>query len=266
MARPTRTARSGSSSWDNRGPEDRHHVVADVLVHGAAVANDLLLRAVAAPGRRSTSRPRGPCARRSPCSREVGEQHRCLAALLRQSAGPGRAPRRRADARELAAEQPSALSGRGRLGRYAGRGGGLRRRPGRGRHHARSAGPKRRPALDAELRPGRVLGTAGRTARGQRRPARHAEASPLGVFRAAARASSSGHVTNDTDSREALCEIRHSSSPSVAGAVRLRYPGASDTCPTKKEPRIDPHPSPRRDSGARLRPSCRRGGVRRRRR
>src|SRR4029453_5576682 len=100
-----------------------------------------------------------------------------------------------------------------------------------GRHHARSAGPKRRPALDAELRAGRVLGTAGRTARGQRRPTRHAEASSLGVFRATARASSSSHVTNDTDSWEGLCEIRHSSSPSEGSATLAR----PSTCPTKKE-------------------------------
>ena len=53
----------------HRRAEDRHHVVADVLVDGAAVALDLVAEAQQRAVHERLHRPRGPCARRRRCSR-----------------------------------------------------------------------------------------------------------------------------------------------------------------------------------------------------
>ena len=95
----------------DRRTEHRHHVVADVLVDGAAVADDLLPEPAQRPvdDRLHGLGVHALGDRR--VAEQVGEQHRRLAALLRQTAG-GRAPGGRGNARELAAEQRAAAEAR----------------------------------------------------------------------------------------------------------------------------------------------------------
>jgi hypothetical protein len=101
----------------DRGTKDRHHVVADVLVHAAAVANNLLPEAAKGPVHDRLHGLGVHALGDRRVAEQVGEQHRCLAALLRQSTSAGRAPSRGGDAWELAAEQPSTLGRMGRLAR-----------------------------------------------------------------------------------------------------------------------------------------------------
>ena len=147
----------------DRGAEDGHHVVADVLVDRAAEADRPPRRAGAACGRASTSPPRGPCARRRRCSRRG----------RRRGRRPGAAPRAGVSARRAAA--------------------GAGRRP----------APARPPASTAVPHSMQNLAPAGTSAPqlGQRRSsacaAGHAEAGALRVLGAAAGAE---HVPKRTAS------------------------------------------------------------------
>ena len=128
----------------DRRAEDRHHVVADVLVDGAAVALDLLAEphqhavdsALTASGsmRSATGGVAG----------QVGEQDGDLAALLGQPLRPDAGAGAPACVERLAAVHAEA-----RLGR-------------RGRAAAGAAVLERSPAGHAEARPGGVLGPARR--------------------------------------------------------------------------------------------------------
>ena len=72
------------------GAEDRHHVVADVLVHAAAVADDLLSEASQRPVHDRLHGLGVHALGDRRVAGQVGEQDRCLAALLRQRAGAWR--------------------------------------------------------------------------------------------------------------------------------------------------------------------------------
>ena len=129
IARPARTARSGSSSWATGAPNTRHDVVADVLVDRAAVAARPPAQAGAARGRRSTSRASGSMPLGDGrVAGEVGEQDRRLAPLLGQRATTG--PPAAGLGGDPATEEPRALAARLRGRLRWGRGGRRRRRHG----------------------------------------------------------------------------------------------------------------------------------------
>ena len=132
----------------DRRAEDRHHVVADVLVDRAAVALDLLRRGGAARGRRATSPPPGPSARRTPCSRTGRRTGRSPGGAPR-AGRPGADRRGGRSRRGVASSAVAAAHAEARLG-----GAGVPQL-GQRRSSARAAG-------HAEARPGRILGSAGR--------------------------------------------------------------------------------------------------------
>ena len=223
----------------DRGAEDRHHVVADVLVHPAAVAHDLLTRGVAAPGPRSTSRPRGPCARRPPCSR-TGRRTAPL-----PCGAPPAERRRRASPRPV---RPRPGAGR-RTALRAGRAGaalGLLPRAGREAAASSPAGapprPIRRPRAPSRTRcrtwrpAGSRRRSSGSSATASRRTTCRTEPSRD------SRCRSWGKLLRPRDERYAfvatgLCEIRHGERRSANGEQTsrpiksVRYPGASDRAP-----------------------------------
>ena len=195
IARPARTARSGSSSWATGAPNTAITLSPMYLSTRAAVAHHLLAEALEGPVDERLHRLRIHALGNRRVAGEIGEQHRRLAALLGKGARGERAPGRRA----LGTCPPNSPPRAGARGWGADGLGGA----GRGGGGAAAAGPwpRARPALDAELRAGRALDAAARTPRRQLGATGHAEASPLGVLGAAAGTDPSAHVRNDTYSR-----------------------------------------------------------------
>ena len=133
--------------------EDRHHVVADVLVHPAAVALHLLAEPAQAALHEALHRLGVHRLGHSRVARQVGEHHRDLAPLLRQR------ERARLDNRR---------SGRRRF-------------------------LHRRAAVHAEARLGRQLGAANAAATLERAATGHAEARTFGVLVRTARTGLARH-------------------------------------------------------------------------
>ncbi len=196
-------------------------------------------RGVAAPGPRSTSRPRGPCARRPPCSR-TGRRTAPL-----PCGAPPAERRRRASPRPV---RPRPGAGR-RTALRAGREGpppGLLPRAGREPAASSPAGAPPRPIRLPRAR----SRTRCRTLRPAGSRCRRSDSSPTASRRMTCRSEPSrdsqfrsrGKLLRPRDERYAfvatgLCEIRHGEAaldngdrrPGPSGGVR--YPGASDRCP-----------------------------------
>jgi hypothetical protein len=156
------------------GAEDRHHVVADVLVHPAAVVLDFLPQTPKRPVDQALDRLGIHALRDRGVAGEVGEQNGDLPPLLRK-AGGGAGPGARRDLR---------------------RGLGLAVGSRRARVHGGAAG-------HAELRLRRGDRVAGGAAALEPRPAGHAKSGLRGVLGSAvlAEASSHGQSITDTSSR-----------------------------------------------------------------
>ena len=179
----------------DRGAEDRHHVVADVLVDAAAVAGDLLAEAAQGPVDHRLHRLRDPCARRKPCSPRG----------RRTARWPFGAPR----------AVPRQRTGGGRRG-------GRRRLAGRARCRSRCRNSRR---ADSRCRSSGSAGPARRR--------RTCKSGPDPGFRPAVRAVAP-HVTKVTSARKPACEKRHSCTGRPASRSEQRAASAAVRAPAQE--------------------------------